>query len=149
MKAHFICLEPRYIGGSPASVSDGSLARHVAEQERRSCGHALTGAYGLDEQAVAITKGLDLIVFEMAERTSGWVVKDWITDKWYWWPFKVTCPKCKKTKVECKRGWLTEHQMKMDNSYRIHTCDAGTIDAVFVGKRLLEEYQQRFTYNGK
>lgn len=147
VRAHYIQLEPRYTPGSPAGVTDERLARHVADGEKEAYQHCLEGAYGERDAARAKERGLSLIVFEMVERASGWVVHDWITDEWWWWPMTATCPTCKATKVDCRRGHLTEHTMR--GSDRLRACDAGDTKPTFVGRKLIEEYQQRFTYNGK
>lgn len=145
MGAFYYELAPRYTPGSPAAV-DEATARRVAKEEKDAYTCTLEGIYGEAAKAVALEKGLALIAFEMCEKASGWVIHDLITDEWWWWPFTATCPKCKATRVKCRRGTLEQHYMKpKKGDYQFYDCKP----LQFVGKKLTEEYQQNFRFNGR
>lgn len=107
---------PRYTGGSPAMVNP-RIAHHVARQERESYEHHLEGIYGEHNKQKAEAEGLGLIAFTMRETRKGWEVEDLITGEKHFWPFKASCPTCKAKRVDCKRGFLTQHMFKGGSGY--------------------------------
>lgn len=127
---------PRYTAGSPALV-DYTTAIRVAEQERDAFEPAREGIYGAEDKLKAETLGLDLIVFEMRERPTGWEVHDMITGKNYWWPFVGECPKCRAKRVPCRRGRLEPHTF---NPFHLgRQCDGGQNGGLFVGYEITDE----------
>jgi hypothetical protein len=76
-------LKPRFGCGSPGAVWNEKLAQRVAQEERTSYEHALTGAYGAEDLEKAQKLGLEGIVEVVFEKAGGWMCQDLITGRVY------------------------------------------------------------------
>lgn len=99
MQRSYFNVRPRYTPGSPAQVSE-AIALRVAEEERVSREHALSGAYGAEHRARAESLGLGPqpdrdgvrrgLAEEVVEHRDHWLVRDLPTGELYARPFSTS-----------------------------------------------------------